>query len=574
MKTLSILATVLLLASSCATDGGDRECSSDDQCSGGDVCAAEAGRCLTRASSTKLALEVLPPSNNQGWVRQEFVQGGADLQLEAAVSLQGIVHASDAPAPLPARVRVWRPSEIPGRQNILFETSTPDKARNADDYVLWLTQGHKYSLFVSPQPPHDLSLPPALESGLEMDDHAKKDVVLDGEDRSVRVAGKVFDAAGKPLPFSTQVRAYHEGGWLRSTPALSCSERGTKSCSCPVGKSSAADCPGGFALRIPFGVRTYTMVVEPAGAEANQDSADNEHDPTAIPTLSCTKAVLGLLQSGETQITLEEPLRMPAFQREVDLTLTVLGSDDSPVVGAQVTFEIDLPVPKVPEIFDSCSATYRRSAITDDKGKVVLPLLPYADKDYRLTVISPPQSGFRSFFQSRREVVKAGAQTVTLDPREELRGTVVDAAGQPLANTLVEARGFASGDVGGVPPTDVSTTTDADGSFVLYVDPKVSFHLHFRPPASSGAPFFSSLSHSISGSVEGLRFTAPTAALLVGQVLLPTSKERLQPEGAADFTITAFGAAPISPTQQTAVRRGTAVTSASGEYRLLVPRLP
>ncbi len=563
--TLILIATMLLLAA-CATDPG-RECLSDGDCSDGDVCAIEAGRCMPQVSSTALALEVLPPTNNQGWVRQEFIQGTAELQLETAVSLQGIVHASDATAPLPARVRVWRPSQIPGRQRILFETSTPDKARKVHDYVLWLTKGYEYSLFVSPKSPYDLSLPPALESGLQMDDHAKKDVVLDGKDRSVEVVGKVVDAAGKPLPFSVQVRAYHEGGWLRSTPAITCSERGAKACKC----KDSASCAGEFSVRIPFGVRNYTMVVEPASAGANRAMTHGQHDPSAVPTLSCKKALLGLLQSEQTKIELPDAFRMPAFQTQVVRTLKVLGGEKTPVVGAQVTYEIDLAVPKVPEIFESCTATYRRTATTDDDGKVVLPLLAYADQDYRLTVVTPPQSGFRSFFQSKREVVNGGVQTVTLDPREKLRGVVVDAEGQPLANTLVEARGFASSDATGVPATDVAATTDADGTFVLYVDPKISFHLHFAPPASSGAPHFSSLSHTITGSVDGLRFVAPRASMLVGRVLLPPTKERTYQQGATGFSVHAFDTAPISPTQLTAVLRATAVTASSGEYRLLLP---
>ncbi len=181
------------------------------------------------------------------------------------------------------------------------------------------------------------------------------------------------------------------------------------------------------------------------------------------------------------------------------------------------------------------------------------------------------KSGFRSFFQSKREVVNGGVQTVTLDPREKLRGVVVDAEGQPLANTLVEARGFASSDATGVPATDVAATTDADGTFVLYVDPKISFHLHFAPPASSGAPHFSSLSHTITGSVDGLRFVAPRASMLVGRVLLPPTKERTYQQGATGFSVHAFDTAPISPTQLTAVLRATAVTASSGEYRLLLP---
>ncbi|MCK5796660.1 MAG: hypothetical protein KAI47_05735, partial [Deltaproteobacteria bacterium] len=413
--------------------------------------------------------------------------------------------------------------------------------------------------------------PPALESGLHLDDHTKKDVVLDGADRSAEVTGRVVDAAGSPLPYSVHVRAFHEGGWLRSTPALTCSSRSAKPCPCSKDEGSKA-CDGVFSFRIPYGVHNYTVMVEPPPADAN--TADPDIDPTAIPTLTCTGAPFGIFQPGE-KISIEQPLRMPAFAKSRDVELKVESVDDTAVVGAQVIFETDFEVSKFADIFQSCTATYRRSGTTNADGKVTLSLLPGGAKNrsYRLTVVSPQTSPYASIFRSNFEIGSAaGHISVRLDQRYELRGEVIDSLGNGLADTHVEAQGFSplSTTKNDIHPTTVFATTDAHGAFVLHVDPG-SFHLHFVPLPSSAAPRFSALSKTVSGSVAGLVFTAPAPSLLDGRVLLPVTATRSLPMGAQNFTVNAYETIPRSESHSMAVLRGTTIVDDAGAYRLLVP---
>lgn len=519
------------------------------------------------------SLEVSPPANNQGWVRQEFVSGQRDLQLDEAVSLQGIVHASDDDTPLAARVRVWRDSLIDGRPSVLFETTTAGVDTDHEGYVLWLTRNQTYSLFVTPQPPADATLPPALEGGLKLENHGKKDVVLDGADRAVEVVGKVVDAAGKPFTFAVQVRAYHEGGWLRSTEGQTCGSADQAACAC-----TDDSCYGDFSVRIPYGVRSYTVRVEPAIA-TEIDSGNLQK--SAVPTMECTKAVLGLVspKNGETpRMQLTEAVRLPPFPKAQEYKLTVLGSDDLPLPGAQVTFETALEVPQAASIFKGgCTATFRRTTTTDDMGSVTLALLPgdSTNRIYQVTVISPPQGPHASKYVPSYELGPSGGTLapLRLDRRHELRGEVVDDLDRPLAGTRVEAQGLVVSTTTsvGLPPSSVSASTDSRGEFVLFVDPGV-YHVHCSPAAGSGAPRFSWLAKEVQGSIDGLRFKAPQPTLLRGQVRLPMTKERLVPEGAGGFTINAYESVPRPDASISSVLRATAISDVSGTYRLVLPR--
>lgn len=567
-----MLVGALFALPACSGDADQTACSTDAHCGGGEACDLESGRCMASLDTSTFNLEVSPPSNNQGWVRQEFVSGQHDLQLDEAVSLQGIVHASDDDTPLAARVRVWRDSLIEGRPSVLFETTTAGVDTNHEGYVLWLTRNQTYSLFVTPQPPADTMLPPALEGGLKLEDHGKKDVVLDGADRAVEVVGKVVDAAGKPLPFAVQVRAYHEGGWLRSTAGQTCGSADKASCAC-----TDDSCYGDFSLRIPYGVRSYTVRVEPAIAT---EIDGGNIQKSAVPTMECSKAVLGLVspKNGETpRMQLTEALRLPPFPLAQEYKLTVLGSDDLPLPGAQVTFETPLEVPHEAGIFKGgCAATFRRTATTDDTGTVTLALLPGDSKNriYQLTVISSPQGPHASKYIPSYELGPSGGTLapLRLDRRHELRGQVVDYLDRPLAGTRVEAQGLVvSTTSAGLPPSSVSVSADAQGAFVLYVDPGV-YHVHCSPAADSGAPRFSWLAKEVRSSIDGLRFKAPEPTLLSGGVLLPAIKERLIPEGAGGFTVNAYESLPQPDASITSVLRATAISDASGTYRLVLPR--
>jgi protocatechuate 3,4-dioxygenase beta subunit len=571
VRSVALLAFIVGIAAGCGATEDLDSCATDSQCAPGWACEPYSSRCVQLAQS-HTGLEVVPPTNDQGWVRQEFL-AGTTLQLDAAVSLQGIVRASDDTKPLPAEITVWRESLIVGRPNILYQTATPERQQASTGgntgYVLWLTRGQKYGMYVTPT--QDTEYPPLLEGNLELSDHIRKDVVLDGTDRAVQVGGRILDASGQPLThlvsnkqvtYSVQVRAYHENGWLRSTPAVTCSDQ----VPCVCDEPNDNDCHGSFRFLAPFGVGKYTLRVE--SVPKNEYSLGGG---PAVPTVECGKTLLGLVEKTETNVFPD--LRMPAFFPPEEYTLEIKGEDDTPVVGAQVTLSTELSMEGLEPPDMTCSARYSRTATTDDKGRVKVMLIrgDTHNRVYRLTVVSPSQSPYASRYEPSFEVGPNPGTlgAIQLTKRYEIRGFVLDSEQNPVGGSLIEAQGILATDGGTtVPPTSTTTTTNEDGSYVLFVDPG-SYHFHISPPQSAGVPHFSVLNKLIDRAESGIVLKAPEARLLLGQVLLP-AKAGSSSSPASGFAVNTYRSVKKTPTQMSTVLRANALTDADGIYRLLV----
>ncbi|MCA9673327.1 MAG: carboxypeptidase regulatory-like domain-containing protein [Myxococcales bacterium] len=589
MMKLSRLAPLLaLFALACSTEQtASGVCQSDADC-GGDACNLATGQCQTRASRAP-AIEVLPTNNNnQGWVLQEFPNptlgpdGVAKLTLRQTVSLQGIVYASgDETTAIPARIRVWRTSSIPGRPDVEINATALDEAavkrssrKDPPDvgYQVWVEPGYKYNIIVTPEAPFDTRFPPARYRDIEIKDHKKLDLAVHGDADVVTVRGSVTDASGNaPLPFPVRVRAYSDDpSWRRSTVGWTCSQNAVQHC---PGSSFTTEANGGFAIRIPpsTGPGNYVVRVEPVPDAAQSSNGVLQ----VVPTIECNGVVLGLLDNtGLAEITLEGPIKMPAFKFGKNYTFSVVGgapagsaagnADRPPIVGARVTFTLSLPTPKL-DGAKECTAEYSITKTTDAEGKVQVPLLPGSttNLDYTVTVTTPAESPYAS----RKLMVAVGSQggvlqTLELEPRHELSGTVVDAAGKPVAGAVINARAAVSAGYSLVAsqltPGSASATSDAEGKFVLYVDPGV-FDFFIEPPAAAALPNFWLHNRSVEGSTYGLELKAPAARVLAGRLF------DLKGAPAPDFAVNAY-----EQVGDRALLRASTRTGSDGKFSLLL----
>lgn len=566
-----ILLLVALLAG-CGRDTADAGvCADDGQCAAGELCNREVGRCMPLSAAT-LPLGIQPPTDNKmGWVPQEFAQptlgpdGRLTLTLEPGISLQGSVYASDsASRGVPARVLAWRDSLISGRQRVQTETTV---SINRDDgspasYVLWLNSGLSYTFYVSPLPPYDAEYPPLVLPGVKVQSHTRRDLVLEGKDRTVLVRGKVLNTNALPLPaqvlleqggqsLETKVRvaAYEENGLYRSTVA------------------TADGSSGAFTFRVPASSKA------PATGRTYTIRADAQPGSAPVPTVVCSGIVLGIY-SGSGGAQYVGDLHLPAFRMAKNFSVKVRGEDGSPVAGAAVKFHLDFQSVPQNEAFNRCTATYERSATTDAAGKVVLPLFPSPDKknlSYRVTVISPSTSPHASRVISAFEVGPSDGGVladIVLQRRYRYSGRVVTAEGQPVPGATIEARGVDDGTVSksdGLQPATTSAISGSEGQFSLYVEQGI-YDFSVRPPRGAGLPGICVTAKRIDGDLHNLTFRISQPSVLAGTVV----DERGNPVDGV--RVEAYQPANQKALNRTSEVHASDISSGGGAFQLLLPR--
>ena len=580
-----LTGAVLLLAAGCGEveDSGDF-CVQDTDCLSGRLCVMSTSTCTSVVSSVP-DLEVLPPNvNNQGWVVQEYQKPGLDsqgrlkLKLTQAISLEGKVHASDSNGKVvPSRITAWRDSLLPGRPQVQVSTTTTtvqsklDPTRAPGSYLLWLTKDQDYTFLISPTEPYDKDYPPLVVSGLKLTGHLKRDFVLEGKDRTVKVTGKVLDATGNDLPdkvlvdpnlpvdpkdkdanklrATVRVRAYQSGGLHLSTLGATDPETGAFSFRVPAGGT------------MPTGGLVYSLRVESVAGGI------------PVPTVTCDKLYLGIY-SGKTPVQVLGDLRLPAFRLPKYYTINVRGKDGTsqgkPVAGATVKFSMALS--KVPpgEGFTSCKATYERTGITKSDGSVMLPLIPGMDtknQQYTVTITSPTSSPYAGAVMPAVEVGpnKGVLGTLELLPRLKLTGRVVTSKEVPVAGALVEAQGIApQGGTAALPTAQTSTTTDAQGIFSLAVEAG-SYNFRIQPPQGMGLPAFTLANKSITKSLDGLIFPVPQARVLAGEVVDPTGRVLTSAK------VSVYELVYATDKSQRAELRASDITDKAGTFSVLLP---
>ncbi|MBK8480511.1 MAG: carboxypeptidase regulatory-like domain-containing protein [Proteobacteria bacterium] len=581
-----------------------RVCRTLDGCPGDLICDLSLQRCVRRAAGT-VDLELRPPTNDRGWVAQEFLgalPGAAqelELVLDAAVLWRGRVVASDDPeTPLPADVTVWRKSRIAGRPVVQLEASTIVEGGEGDlgehsgggataagSFLFLLNRGQSYAGVAVPRSPVDHSdacvgsadrdcppsFPPVFEPAVSLTDHLQRDLYLDGRDRSIVMIGRVLDASGTPLAFSVDLRAVGEGqaARLRSTIGRTCSKAQPSRCRCaPIER-----CLGAFALALPRGIERYALRL------AADASTSGEAAAQQLPTVECSGALLGLAAldgaGGLQPVVLPSPLILPPFPAADGYTLQVVGDDGGPVASAEVSLASDdFTALEAPPELGRCRAHHRQAAVTDAEGRATLLLLPgdNAARSYEITVIAPARSRWASLRRGGIAVAPGGRPLEPLRLLERLRivGRVRGPGGEIVAGALIEAAPVtpSKAAVTAAVQGSASALSGADGTFALWVDPG-SYDLTVRPPATVSLAATTQLDLDLSEPRDALDLRLPEAALLHGRVVDATGV------GASGCTVQAFESVARQGEDARpplALPRATAVTDSDGRFSLRLAR--
>jgi hypothetical protein len=560
-------ALLLLLAlAACQEFQGGSACQGDADCPPGEICRDSTSQCVASVTSAP-ALEVSPPVNNQGWVKQEFASprlgsdGRLRLRLAASVSLQGTVYPTGPDtSPIRASITAWRDSLLAGRPRVQVQTS----ARGKDGYVLWLNRGLKYTFYVVPEAPDDQKYPPQVVSGVVLNGHSRRDFVLDGPNRAVEIQGRVLDAAGNPLPHnkvaglaqvqenklsgSVRVRAFESAGLNQSTITVTNPTDGRFSFKIP-----ASD-------RVPATGRVYTIRVETAAGGL------------PVPTVDCKDMLLGIFL-GTDPVQTVGTLKLPSFLLPKKFTWKIRGRDGSlygaPVVGARVSFSFAYEKLPPSEEYQHCSARFSQTALSDHNGEVEVLLVPGSVKEnqeYTVTVASPPSSPYASRLIPSMEVGPGGGipASIFLEKRLVMEGTVVAADGGPVSRASIVAHGIQlSTGSAGLPVPVTSTTSTSQGKFKLYLETG-SYNISILPPAGARQPGKILRVVPIETDLLGVNLQLGAGKLLSGTVSTPGGAPL------KDASVTVYGLAKTTETSSRAVPLAKDVSGGQGQFDLFL----
>jgi hypothetical protein len=173
------------------------------------------------------------------------------------------------------------------------------------------------------------------------------------------------------------------------------------------------------------------------------------------------------------------------------------------------------------------------------------------------------------------------APTITLGEPQPTVGTVRIADGRALPGATVVGVPVACAAVSRPAvdtmwclPSSVRTTSGADGSFVLGLDPG-SYRIHVEPPGDSRLPWVDSKTTVVVRG-PGPVGAPPAGTLPVGPLVVPAPlslglrlTDSLGLLGVPDALVRAFRISGAGPTE-TAIELGDAVTDADGRYELFV----
>lgn len=457
------------------------------------------------ASGLTIAAEVIPAtpgSDTQrastALARTELVSvqlddnGAATLRLPPTIAVTGQV-VDEKGSPVAAQLVATRPSAIPGRPQIITQTSTDSKGA----FSLALSAG-EHQLRVLPQGASQAIYPP-LTQALTIDRAAAAaaPTVLRME-RGAVLWGSAISAGGSALT-SVRVRALDpQSGDLVSSVA-----------------STSAD--GTFMLTL-------------AKAAADLDTLRVIADSDALPvSLSRTVA--------PTEAQALE-LRAPALPLSQTYTVPITGRSSSgavmPLSGVRVEFSADLsslPIGFAPAP-DGTIATFSTSAVTDDEGRAVVALIPGGDSNRIYDVVATPAAD--SMFARGAFTLPIGPSggvlgALNLSARVTLSGRLLTPAGKPAVGVVVAARpvGVTLGSSAAAGIAQPETMTDGDGNFLLRLEPG-HYDLDCAPPPTLLLPRWSiddrNIVHDLDlGSLElpsgvAARFTVldPDGTPLVG----------------------------------------------------------
>lgn len=349
-------------------------------------------------------------------------------------------------------------------------------------------------------------------------------------DSHIEVSGRVLDAVGAGIS-GLQVSA--QGRWTPLGELVDASSLAT------------TDKDGIFTFHVPKDMAPFfDIIVKPEPG-------------TLKPTLRAYN--VPVIDPGEPGITVfVQDLHMPSHPQPVMYRLPVVGQDGSgnevPVAGAGVRVETTLFSD------ENATATYVAQGAADVDGIAKLMLIPgsQSNRTYKARVLSPPSSTQASKFDFDLPVGPFDGTTnvlpkIVLDHRVAVSGVVLNADGIPIEGASVNAV-VANAFKLALTLSEQTTlealqlpsvTTDANGEFLLWLDPilgpwAAGYDIEIVPPAVADAPHWSvnavSFDTNATGTYQNKDLTTiklPEAAYVRGSIVtsngetLPNAEVRL-----------------------------------------------
>jgi hypothetical protein len=534
---------------------------------GGSVGSATGGasgvHCTTTACvpalSTHLIWDVeLTPPSTSGAALTELIDvdlAAATLSCEADVSdtlTTTFTVPANATAPSSANVVLTTPSSIPGRPDLTFQApAVVATALIAAVTVPSLLLDRAATVALIPLPPADQQSPPYLFSA-----PLASTVQVSLPTDNLSISGTLLTAFGTPPAASSTFvgRAFQNGTQVSNAP-LTAQSGGTQS----TGTQSA----GSFQLLLPSAVMTN-------GAPLTiQLTPQSQTDPWYVsnPIASPFPTMLGTIV-------------LPAYTTPNQFTVVVDGPGGAiaPVSGMLV--QVQAVIGQVQAVMGSSTAgsvDFGRSGLTDATGTVSLSLLPGsvpAPLDYSIVVIPPANSPYATqcFPAARANASAPKLATITLTNRPIVSGTVTDSHGYPVANVNITATPGATPICGSTPPSAGNTTTAADGTFSLPLDPGTTYQLDYDPPSGAAVPRLTDPAFAVAAAPLITHNVAlPAGALVVGTVLANDKTTPLPSTTVRLYEPRCSGSDCTGPMRTPPWLRGQTVTDANGQFRVVVP---
>ena len=507
----------------------------------------------TVTGSLSLAIEIDPPSSATTAAITEIPT--VDLSVEPIPSqyltatkqtdvTATFTAAPNAAVPSSANVVLTVPSTIPGRPDLTFQAPTVGGASasviSASVTVPQTTLGKTSTLALIPLPPADQQSPPY---SFPVTLATMLDESIPGDDFTI--SGTLLAAIGTPPAGTFVARAFQDGALVSNAPVM---------------QASVSTDP--FTLLLPAAVTA-------SGAPLTiQLTPQTPADPSFVSNPIAPQPSTTILS-----------VMLPAYLNLNQFNVSVKGSDDLPLAGALVHAQTVVGTSALG------STEFARDGLTDVNGMVGLSLLPGTGQtalNYQITVVPPSNSPSAIPCDTPVAVTVGGStvnaasaptlMTIMLTGRPTVTGVVKDDQGYPLSNVTVTATQETSDNASctSATPAPASTTTNANGTFTLHLDPG-TYQIDYDPPTGSAAPRFTEYGFRIGGPAFVTHdMTLPLAAAVVGTVFAPDGVTRLPSATVRLFQVRCKGADCTGPKRTPPALRGVTVTDGNGSFRVAV----
>ena len=501
------------------------ECHVDTDCPvSGEVC--DEGLCWGDPPPGMYAALIAPPASTHDLVVTEVpdlaipFDGDVGNQIiQAPVTIGGRVHLTcqapalvgcDASAAVGAAITVVRPSRIPGGPLYVDSSSSDASSPSGDSFTLdvprlaldepayTMTIAPDDSSPVTPNGPTAAMIAPPITTAVDAtDDVTGMDIALGSGSLRV-VTGRVIDATGAG---AAGVKVSAMGHFVdTSRPA----ER--------VSTVAVTDLTGYYTIYI---AQNALPGVDVIGAPADKPGM----------TLRLTN-----VPADQPQQSVND-LKVPATGTSIMVTLPVVGHSSAgvptPVPGASVEV--------ITTLLDDGHelVTHEITASTDAHGNATLSLVPAGGtqlRQYNVRINPAPTSEFASVYGKTIDIGTGGGVLGELDlpHRVPVTGTLYDADGEPAPGVTVTAAPSLSLTLGLDTTTQSilsslqapTTTTAADGSFFVWVDPDLAgnaavYDVQCVPPAGARIPRWVSQPVYVKNAVD---------AVPMGDIRLPRGR--------------------------------------------------